>query len=879
VSTSRRAAWFVAASLTTLLTACGGGGGNDDKGGGTPPPPAATTYQLSGQIRIPQNTLVDSDVNDPLAPYASNDSIATAQALPNPANLAGYVNEKFTGPVGRSQAPGDLSDVFRIDAVKGQVVSLVVGDPSAGDVDLYLYDSAGGEVAYSINTGKLESIEIAASGRYYVEVSAYEGASNYVLMLGQPTGAAAASTLSSTSEFVPGEAVVRWRSAASPARAGARSTAQALAAHGLSRVAGAADGDWLVRLDQPAASLAQARGKASALGAQSTRTPTTGALSLADSRKATLAAIKRLRADPDVEYAEPNYIRRALATTPNDEFYPLQWHYPLINLPAAWDITTGSNSVVVAVVDTGVLLAHPDLQGQLVAGYDFISDATRAGDGDGIDANPNDPGDADSAAGGSSFHGTHVAGTIAAASNNGLGVAGVAWKARVMPVRVLGKGGTGSSFDINQGVLFAARLANASGTLPAKRADIINLSLGGAPFSQAEQNMFNQVRAAGVIVVAAAGNEANAVLSYPASYDGVVSVSAVAIDKSLASYSSYGSKVDIAAPGGDAGDANGDGYVDRVLSTRADDSSGQFRYTYTFLNGTSMAAPHVAGVFALMKSVNANLTPADIDTLLAAGRLTVDIGAPGRDDKFGHGLIDALKAVQAAQNGTGTVPGLVVATPTALNFAPGISSLGFTASNGGGQAASVTQVQVSQGSDWLAVVSPAAANGLGAYTVQVNRGTRAPGAYNATIRLLTSANTVDVSVVMQVGATGTPTASDLGQHYILLVDPDTLEGRYQVTARAVGGAYAFSFPGVAAGKYKLVAGSDADNNGSICDAAEACSAYLSLDSPALIVANANRNALDFDGGYWTSLTANAAGRAPAAPPFRVKRLPTEGGTP
>lgn len=855
---------------TVFLASCGGGGD-----GGTPPPPPpppASTYQVSGQVRVAENMLVDSDVNDVLAPYAPNDTLATAQLLPNPVALAGYVNKPGAGSSGRSSVAGDENDVFRIDAVKGQTVSLIVGNPSAGDVDLYLFDEAANLVAESVGTGKLESVPIAASGRYFVVVNAFDGASNYVLTAGQAAAAeAGAGSLQSTAEFVPGEMIVRWRKQASSAKsAGKRSPSSIMAAHALSRLAGAADGDWLLKLDRPASVLAQSQKKTMALKGGLAAPLSASPLSVAQMKSATLQAIKRLRADPEVEYAEPNYIRRTQAV-PNDPYYTLQWHYPMINLPAAWDITTGSNAVTVAVVDTGVLLNHPDLQGRLVAGYDFITDPVRAHDGNGPDNNPDDAGDSDTPGGGSSFHGTHVAGTIAASSNNAGGVAGIAWNARIMPVRVLGVGG-GTSFDIMQGVLFAAGLANSSNTLPAKRADIINLSLGGGSFSQAEQNIYTQARAQGVIIVAAAGNEATTALSYPASYDGVISVSAVSINKTLASYSNSGTKVSIAAPGGDSGDVNGDGYQDLVLSTGADDTSGTVVYGYTFKAGTSMATPHVAGVLALMKSVNPALTPNDIDTLLAAGRMTIDIGAAGRDNSFGHGLIDALKSVQAAQSNTGTTPAVLVATPGALNFSPGVGTQTLAVSNGGSAPLAITSVVVTPASAWLSVTPPAGASGLGSYTVNVTRGTLAAGAYSGSIRLVSAAGSITVPVVMQITNGGVSASSDLGQQYILLVDADTLDAKYQVTARASGGAYSFNFTGVAPGTYKLFAGSDADNNDNICDVGEACGAYLSLDSPVTITVNANRSGLDFFGGYTTSIGASALGTNRAASPISIKRL-------
>jgi len=377
-----------------------------------------------------------------------------------------------------------------------------------------------------------------------------------------------------------------------------------------------------------------------------------GPASPADPRRATLDAVDEMRRRPDVLWAQPNYRRHAFRV-PNDEFLPLQWHYPLISLPAAWDVTIGSPDVVVAVIDTGLLIGHPDIADErLVPGFDFISDGGVAQDGDGIDPNPFDVGDGGPNAP-SSFHGTHVAGTIGASTDNGVGVAGVDWNARIMPVRVLGAGG-GFDFDIAQGIRFAAGLDNVSGARPARRADVINMSLGGPGFSPAMQEAIQDARAAGVIVVVAAGNEnENAAGSSPAAFAEVVCVSAVDRTRAKAFYSNFGAVVDVAAPGGDTGvDLDGDGFADGVLSTRGDDSAGNgIVPIFEFLQGTSMAAPHVAGVVALMQAAfmdahgGARMTPDQLDALLRAGALTDDLG----DDEFsGHGLVNAHKAVLAA---------------------------------------------------------------------------------------------------------------------------------------------------------------------------------------------------------------------------------------
>ena len=239
----------------------------------------------------------------------------------------------------------------------------------------------------------------------------------------------------------------------------------------------------------------------------------------------TLTVISELKNRADVAYAEPNYIRRQ-QLSPSDELFDRQWHYPLINLPEAWDATKGDANVIVAVVDTGVLSDHPDLHDRLTnTGYDFVSDPDSAMDDDGIDPDPYDDAGVKNP-GFSIFHGSHVAGTIAAQTNNGIGVAGVGWNTRIMPVRALGKGGSGANYDIMQAVRYAAGLLdeqglpdNDSGTVPSQKADIINLSLSGNDYSFLEQDIYDGVRAEGIIVVAAAGNNAASQPVYPAGYD------------------------------------------------------------------------------------------------------------------------------------------------------------------------------------------------------------------------------------------------------------------------------------------------------------------------------------------------------------------------
>lgn len=337
------------------------------------------------------------------------------------------------------------------------------------------------------------------------------------------------------------------------------------------------------------------------------------------------AILERLRALPEIEQVTED-LRTSRDLTPNDVAFPTQWNMQSVytyggaaNLPSAWTMTTGSASTVVAVIDTGIT-AHPEFQSRILPGYDFISDPVNANDGNGRDSDPSDPGDWTAKhecgygepAYTSSWHGTHVTGIIAAAGNNWSGMAGVNWRTRILPVRVLGKCG-GSVSDIIDGMLWAVGLEVPGVPTNPNPAQVLNLSLGGwspSGCTSAYEEALNRVRATGALVVAAAGNDDNeSAYVVPAACEGVMTVGAIDHDGYRASYSNYSvvNAVSVSAPGGDISYYGTDG--SGIYSTVNSGTKGPVASSYAYYQGTSMAAPHVSGIAALALAQDPQISP------------------------------------------------------------------------------------------------------------------------------------------------------------------------------------------------------------------------------------------------------------------------------
>jgi thermitase len=423
----------------------------------------------------------------------------------------------------------------------------------------------------------------------------------------------------SVPDAVPGEVLVGLRAPAAVRSGAPRPTASARLA--------------VARSVETAVPGAAVVGEDPALGALRVR--------VAGSTRASLpATLARLRGLSGVAYAEPNYYLRAYAT-PNDSYYTYQWAPQKIQADLAWEKFSPKAQTVVAVVDTGVESSHPDLVGKVlrdasgaVVGYDFVSN----------DADPTDD----------NGHGTHCAGVIAAQTDNGTGIAGLAgWNgvasatdgdsAKVMPVKVLAGDGSGSTSAVAQGIVWAADHG----------AKVVSLSLGG-PGTTTLQNAVDYAWGKGVVIVAAAGNDGVSTQSYPAAYANVLSVAATDRSDTLASFSNYGSWVSVAAPGVDiASTVTGAGYA--------------------YMSGTSMATPHVAGEAALLLSQNPQLTGAQVRSLIVGN---TDPVTPYAGRTIAGGRINVLRALNAAAGTTTTTPPPApapLAAPTSLVASSGYS--------------------------------------------------------------------------------------------------------------------------------------------------------------------------------------------------------------
>lgn len=879
---ARRAAWAGLAAAAALA-GCGGGGsqaGTDLAGPG---------YRLAGTLSVPTGAAVDSDLNDVnQLGRTPNDDFASAQALSAPVLLSGSVNRPGTGPAGHSQASGDSTDAYVLDLQRGDLVELEFAPGSAeasADLDLYVV-SADGQIigASDRNDTVFECVRITEPGRYYLKVEAFRQAAGYTLRAGPSTSPPASqdspatattgcTATASRTRFDPGELVAQTRDTGTDPGATARARSLTLRA-GVTVSAGTAStaerGPHLLLL--PATAAERRRGLARLAGDPSGTAGTARSLAAvatadavedagratADARVDTLRYAKALRATGGYVYAEPNWLLQTAATIgtfPPDDLHQgdQRWHHALIALPAAINRIAAlpvqpAQRPIIAVIDTGVMLDHPDLQPQLASrGRTFLTERVP---GDRNLANGDDQRLAEDKA---VSHGTHVAGTAAAATYNGIGVAGVAPMARLMPLNVFGRHGSAKAIDILQAMLYAAGLDNGAGVLPSRRADIINLSMGTAgDCSVAFQDTVNRVRAAGTLVVAAAGSQADhlagqeADVQQPANCTGVIAVGAVDSDRRLSRYANSGPALTVSAPGGDLGPAGvASGFGEGIFSTLVNfTGDGQRVAGVGPQQGSSMAAPQVSGVLALMRYLDPDLSPEAVDALFASGRLTQDLGAAGHDGAHGWGLIDAAKAVEAVLQAQAGAASVNSGTAT-LGMRPVRLDLGSLRSSAtldlvvtAGKRSTVTDTVVAVRSSSPALTlrpgTADASTSLHRQIVEVDRRLLpSDGSHVATITLtLRSGAELTVPVTLDRPAGSASSGPGWGPVYVTLLDPDTGHLLHTVLAHAAQGRYQWQFSGFRRARVLVRAGSDPNNDGVVCGPGEACGSVAALGTSA-----------------------------------------------
>ena len=821
---------FITLALGGLLASCGGGGGGGGSDGGGLNGDSAG---VQGAIDIASGSRVDRDyadlwrVNDGNWP-AGRDGTVT---LPVPATVGGYLNHRS-----RSDYPEDNTDTYVAPMEDGdryvlQCFSSIGLDEDGLDVTLALdgtndnSDACGSGGIYSGGSGNVQIT---------VSTNSDGGPLRYVLTI-VPQGSLSTFNVNwPEPELRVDEAIVTG-----PVAFASTLSSSGLRASSVMDVGRSIGPDtWHVRRDE-------------SVNARSARSAGTS-----DPRAKTIEWIQTMREEFGLD-AEPNYLVQQSTTSPGgNPFYvsfydgdisrPDNWNLAQINMEPAWNsIGTWGQNVGVAVMDTGMFSTdlstyadwHEDLVNNVVdpAGgtLDFVSDdydvdgnyVTGTQGRDGNPSTPPTPGDP----GGTSFHGTHVAGIIAAEDNT-VGTVGIAHQATILPYRVLGidpvtgDDGTGAVSDLIDAINTAADRNDV---------DVINLSLGGLPQLAALQDATDRAYNNGILVVAAGGNSGDASAVYPAANRRVVGVGATNRDVELASYSNYGQSVDLLAPGG--------AFDDGILNAYGNAAGGNLVREYGYLAGTSMAVPHLTGVYALAKGVKSDLSPGQFRAQLIAGDLTADPAVSGLDNYalFGAGLLDAQRALQNRDD----FPTVVSAWPRVLEVsssgnestvlleilkddaqnAPVVSgepviSTPFEMTDGDGQPVNIgdpipESLRIRVDPDAL----PSNREVSGSIKIEHT-------AENGSTRTLI--------VPVYVQSTDQQENRSAGRHYVLLLDADDFDSSrsMQVVARENNGEYEYSLNDVTPGDYILVAGTDLDSNGLICENGEACAEYPSAGS-------------------------------------------------
>ena len=812
---------------------------------------------ISGSLVAAPHSYVDGTTNDPNAPWTSNNLPSESQSVGNPATITGFASDE---PVanGRYENDSDPIDEYLIPLTAGQTLQLIIhdwdpSDPSRNDLDLYVY-KAGTDELYSsaLTIQKNEYIEILDTGHYEVVVHAYSGASVYSLHASFAPVPSSAEMLNVMDNFVDDEIVIEFSDEKEDRSFGSLQShdkvSLMLDGHGVTHISGKGFGPNLVRItkDEIADSrLAQA--SASERASFGIEMPRLEAIVEGEkdgelSRKMVLVrTAKSLQADPQVKSAIPNVRVNSFS---NDPRRNSQWHYDSVSLNQAWNITRGDSGVLVAVIDTGVA-PHPDIEANVHRhlSVDTIDQIRNLGP---VEQRADDPIEPWLRSQPHS-HGTHVAGTVAAMADNARDGVGVAPNVGIMPIRALDSRGSGSLFATINAIYWAAGRSNIAGLDdPQSQADVINLSLGAiGTCPTLLQNAIDYAIGQGIIVIAAAGNETTSRNVLPAGCEGVISVSALNRDGNPSFYSNCGANVSVAAPGGETVPSQYNSHPfapEDQAACRADpetfasSSTGVWSISFDYgrtsrkanfmpMDGTSMAAPHVAGIAALMKSVKSDLSPQEFDALLRSGNLTDAPSSGSWDTEYGFGSINARKALEATLDTGSSVPGSLSSSPAVLSFGDTAQTRTIQIVPVGDVAGSLDSFYQTN-APWL--VSAQALDvdqeGFGSYDIGVSREGLIEGTYEGVLRAQT---TDDFDVVVPVDMRVGPLTDRGEAGFLYLAFMDQLTGALVGFLGGVGfdGFYTYQIDDLVAGNYILIVFSDVGFKHQICGEGNYCGYY------------------------------------------------------
>jgi serine protease len=816
-----------------MLIACGGSGGVSSSEDGV--------LRVSGTITVQRDSDIDLDLNSSIL---LNNELDDPQLIANPSTIGGYLSG-YSGAYANASNTTfnqDTHDYFKVSLVKGQEIQISVFQADSSldviELELALFDEF--EVkqeTIDINEFSSNTLIVPADGLYTLSlgVSTLTSPLLYTLSLSQSISSQALSVSDIkilSQDFIPGEILLKLKKGkAIPAT---DNTVKSASSTPLKTASNNTDSieSLLEKLRQKEtipniATVYQVQPsskKPSIKIANYTEASAIKQLSLLEQKIQTLEIITQLNESEDVEFAEPNFIYHSAASK-DDPRLSDQWNLSMLSAPAAWQLSSGQD-VIVAVLDTGINATHEDLTNNIhPGGYDFITDTKSSGDGNGFDGDPKDEG--------TSFHGSHVAGIIAAEADNMKGIAGLAYDAKIMPLRVLGVQDTGSSSDIAQAILYAAGLENTSGN--SLRADIINMSFGSEAQSATVKAALDKAYAQGLILIAAAGNIATDSAFYPAAFENVIGVGAVSNDKKRSSFSNFGINLDLVAPGGTgSGSATFDGFQDAILSTVGANN-------YSEYIGTSMAAPHVSAVAALIKQLMPSLNGENFKAALDAGYLTQNLTTSTADinNFYGKGLIDAAKSVNWAK-GNVIMPGILSVYPTQFGFIGANTKAELSLTNPSDSVITITSI-VEQES-WLEITAKDDVDDiskLGNYLVEVNLALASLGQGIITINYEIDngpAQQQIINVFISRASQGDPSVGNL--YVSLYKEEDVLNGVYQqaygLPAELTNGVYEYCFNYVAPGRYLLAASTDNDGDRLPFDKGEAVGSFPLLSRPSFI---------------------------------------------